>query len=113
MQVITQRTTNIGDRYKFYFGEPVLLTIVLPDHVSKFDPKNDMAIYLGDPPALLYHLDTICEVLFRATPTPPSKAQSGHHGYSSGLYNNVYNREKQLRDFSQDTILRQVPPDAS
>jgi hypothetical protein len=49
MQVITQPTTNIGNRYKFYFGEPVLQTIVLPDHVSKFDPKNDMAIYLGDP----------------------------------------------------------------
>jgi hypothetical protein len=49
MQVITQRTTNVGNRYKFFFGEPVLLTIVLPDHVSKFDPRNDMAIYLGDP----------------------------------------------------------------
>jgi hypothetical protein len=39
----------VGNRSRFYWGEPVLLTIVLPGHVSKFDPKNDMAIYLGDP----------------------------------------------------------------
>jgi hypothetical protein len=140
MQVITQKTTNVGNRYKFYWGEPVLLTIVLPDHVSKFDPKNDMAIYLGDPEGQVdshivllpyYHrvitrsgatsLDITSEQFAKfyserlrlLQPRPRADTMTTLLDFAQLHLDNVYNREEQLRHFSQGTILRQVPPDAN
>jgi hypothetical protein len=33
----------------FAFGQPILLAIVAPEHKHKFDFKNDISIYVGQP----------------------------------------------------------------
>jgi hypothetical protein len=88
IQVITQKSTNVGNRYKFYWGEPVLLTIVpqRSGRPSGFPHRSSALLsqshYKKWSDQLGYHLGTICEVLLRATLTPPATAQSGHDGHS-------------------------------
>jgi ASC-1-like (ASCH) protein len=49
MQVITGRATNLSNVFMFAFGEPVLVAKVEPEKTFKFDVKNNVGIYIGQP----------------------------------------------------------------
>jgi hypothetical protein len=49
MEAITGNPTNVGNTFMFYFGQPVILAKVPPEKTFKFDVKNDIGLYLGQP----------------------------------------------------------------
>jgi hypothetical protein len=49
MQVITGRATNVSNVFMFAFGQPVLVAKVEPEITFKFDVKNNVGIYIGQP----------------------------------------------------------------
>ena len=49
MQAITGNPTNLANTFMFYFGQPVLLAKVEPEKTFKFDVRNDVGLYLGQP----------------------------------------------------------------
>jgi hypothetical protein len=133
MEVITNKPTNISNVYLFYFGEPILLTIVPPEHKHKFDVKNDLGLYLGQPSGqvdasivwLPYHnrevnrsgaisLDISDAQYYefyerQATmlhPLPTAEIMDNLLDFANMHSTNVYDREKHLSEFRpSDPIL--------
>ena len=48
-EMITKEKTAIPNQFLFKFGEVVCVPIVGPDKVWRFDTKNDIGIYIGQP----------------------------------------------------------------
>jgi hypothetical protein len=71
MQAITGIATNISNVFLFAFGQLMLLTIVKPEHRHKFDVKNDIGIYVGQPEG---QVDSHCIWMFS---TPKVVHRSG------------------------------------
>ena len=52
-EMITKEKTTISNQFLFKFGEVVCVPIVGPDKLWRFDTKNDIGIYIGQPSGVI------------------------------------------------------------
>lgn len=48
-ELVTKEKTTLSNQFLFKFGEPVCVPVVTPDKLWRFDAKNDIGIYVGQP----------------------------------------------------------------
>ena len=49
-EMIEKKKVDLRTQFLFAFGQPVCVGIVLPDKIWKFDLRNELGIYVGQPP---------------------------------------------------------------
>ena len=52
-QVITKERLTVSNQFLFKFGEPVCVPVVAPEKLWRFDSKNDVGIYVGQPDGMV------------------------------------------------------------
>ena len=50
--IIKERLT-VSNQFLFKFGEPVCVPVVSPEKLWRFDSKNDVGIYVGQPSGMV------------------------------------------------------------
>ncbi len=53
-ELITGEALSVANQFMFKFGEPVCVPIVEPEKQWRFDSKNDIGIYVGQPEETVY-----------------------------------------------------------
>ena len=48
-QLVTKESLSLAEKFLFKFGEVVCVPVVGPDKIWRFDAKNDVGIYVGQP----------------------------------------------------------------
>ena len=52
-QIITKERLTVSNQFLFKFGEPVCVPVVSPEKLWRFDSKNDVGIYVGQPSGMV------------------------------------------------------------